>query len=96
MRPDNGGEFIDGGFNEYCATYEIRMEKTIPQTPQQNGVVEHMNKTLNKHAKRIRLHVGLPKTFQAYVVSTAAYLINRGSSIPMEFRILKRFGAIKR
>ena len=30
MRPDNGGEFIDGEFNEYCATYGIRMEKTIP------------------------------------------------------------------
>ena len=30
MRSDNGREFIDGGFNEYCATYGIRMEKTIP------------------------------------------------------------------
>uniref|UniRef100_A0A7N2MXE1 Integrase catalytic domain-containing protein n=1 Tax=Quercus lobata TaxID=97700 RepID=A0A7N2MXE1_QUELO len=28
------------------------MEKTIPRTPQQNGVAERMNKILNKHAKR--------------------------------------------
>ena len=35
----------------------------------------------------MRLHAGLLKTFWADVVSTAAYLINQGTSIPMEFRI---------
>ena len=34
LRSDNGGEYIDGGFNEYCAMHGIRMEKTIPGTPQ--------------------------------------------------------------
>ena len=63
------------------------MEKTIPRTLQQNGAPERMNKTLNKHARSMRLHVGLPKTFWADVVSAAAYMINRGPSVPMEFRI---------
>ena len=63
MRLDNGGEYIDGGFNEYCAAHGIRMEKTIPRTPQQNDVAECMNKTLNKHARSMRLHAELPKTF---------------------------------
>ena len=63
------------------------MEKTIPGTPQQNGVVERMNRTLNERARSMRLHVGLPKTFWADAVSTAAYLINRGPSVPMEFRL---------
>ena len=35
LRSDNGGEYIDGGFSEYCAAQGIRMEKTIPRTPQQ-------------------------------------------------------------
>ena len=52
------------------------MEKTIPGTPQQNGVAERMNRTLNEHARSMRLHVGLPKTFWADAVSTATYLIN--------------------
>ena len=38
LRLDNGGEYMDGGFNEYYATHGIRMEKTIPRTPQQNSV----------------------------------------------------------
>ncbi|RVW50266.1 Retrovirus-related Pol polyprotein from transposon TNT 1-94 [Vitis vinifera] len=65
----------------------IRMEKTIPGTPQQNGVAERMNRTLNERARSMRLHAGLPKTFWADAVSTAAYLINRGPSVPMEFRL---------
>ena len=63
LRLDNGREFIDGGFSEYCATQGVRMEKTIPRTPQQNGVAERMNRTLNERARSIRLYAGLPKTF---------------------------------
>ncbi|RVX10461.1 Retrovirus-related Pol polyprotein from transposon TNT 1-94 [Vitis vinifera] len=87
LRSDNGGEYIDGGFSEYCAAQGIRMEKTILGTPQQNGVAERMNRTLNERARSMRLHAGLPKTFWADAVSTLAYLINRGPSVPMEFRL---------
>ena len=34
LRLDNGGEYIDGGFSKYCVAQGIRMEKTIPGTPQ--------------------------------------------------------------
>ena len=70
------GEYIDGGFSEYCAAHRIRMEKTIPRTPQQNGVAERMNRTLNEHARSMRLHARLPKTFWVDAVSTTVYLIN--------------------
>ena len=87
LRSDNGREYIDGGFSEYCAAQGIRMENTIPETPQQNGVAERMNRTFNERARSMRLHVGLPKTFLADAISTAAYLINREPSVPMEFRL---------
>ena len=86
---DNAGEYIDGVFSEYCAAQGIRMEKTIPGTPQQNGVAELMNRTLNERARSMRLHAGLLKTFWADAISTAAYLINRGPSVPMKFRLPK-------
>ena len=96
LRSDNGGEYIDGGFSEYYTAQGIRMEKTIPRTPQQNGVAECMNRTLNGRARSMRLHAGLPKTFWAYAVSTAAYLINRGPSVPMEFRLPEEVWSVKR
>ncbi|RVW14238.1 Retrovirus-related Pol polyprotein from transposon TNT 1-94 [Vitis vinifera] len=53
------------------------------------GVAKRMNRTLNERDRNMRLHTGLPKTFWADVVSTVAYLINRGPSVPMEFRLPK-------
>jgi hypothetical protein len=58
------------------------MEKTIPRTPHQNGMVKRMNMTLNERARSMRLHAGLPKTFWADAISSAAYLINRGLPFP--------------
>ncbi|KAG6706623.1 hypothetical protein I3842_07G230600 [Carya illinoinensis] len=84
LRSDNGGEYVDSGFKEYCATLGIRMEKTIPGTPQQNGFAECMNRTINERARSMRLHAGLPPTFWVDAVSTAVYLINRGPSVPLD------------
>ena len=87
---------MDGGFNEYCAAQGIRMEKTIHGTPQQNGLAERMNITLNECGKSMRLHTRLPKTFQANAVNTAAYLINQGPLVPMEFRISEEVWSSKK
>ncbi|KAL5825678.1 hypothetical protein ACOSQ3_021741 [Xanthoceras sorbifolium] len=84
LRSDNGGEYIDSRFREFCANSGIKMEKTVPMTPQQNGVAERMNRTLNERARSMRLHAGLPKMLWAKAVNTAAYLINRGPSVPLD------------
>ena len=59
LKSDNSGEYIDGGFNEYCDTNGIMMEKTIPRIPQQNGVAERLNRTINENARSMKLHFGL-------------------------------------
>jgi transposase InsO family protein len=89
LRSDNGGEYIDEGFKEYCDVNGIRMEKTVPGTPQQNDIAERMNRTINERARSMRLHSRLPHTFWADAVHTAFYLINRGLSFPLEFRLPK-------
>ena len=91
LRSDNGGEYTDQRFREFCANNGIKMEKTVPGTPQQNGVAERMNRTLNERARSMRIHAGLPKTFWAEAVNTAAYLINRGPSVPLDGGIPEEF-----
>jgi hypothetical protein len=63
------------------------MERTVPGTPQHNGVAERMNRTLTERARSLRVQSGLPKQFWAEAVNTAAYLINRGPSVPLEHKI---------
>jgi hypothetical protein len=46
-----------------------------------------MNKTLNERAGSMRLYAGLLKTLWADAVSTIAYLINKGPSGPLGYRL---------
>ena len=87
LQSDNGGEYINDDFLKYCAVNGIKMKKTIPGKPQQNGVAERMNRTLNERARSMRLHAGLPKTFWAEAINTAAHLINRSPSTPLNFKL---------
>jgi len=87
LRSHYGGEYEDGGFKLFYVVNGIRMEKTILGTPQQNGMAESINMTLNEHARSMRLHAGLPKTFWTNAVSIVAYLINRGPLVPLDHRL---------
>lgn len=87
LRTDNGGEYEDTKFKKFCYEHGIRMERTVPGTPQHNGVAERMNRTLTERARSLRVQSGLPKNFWAEAVNTSAYLINRGPSVPLEHKI---------
>ncbi|KAE8704670.1 hypothetical protein F3Y22_tig00110447pilonHSYRG00005 [Hibiscus syriacus] len=87
LRSDNGGEYRNRRFRDFCANNGIKMETTVPMTPQQNGVAECMNRTLNERARSMRIHAGLPKFLWVEAINTAAYLINRGPSVPLDGRI---------
>jgi len=43
LRTDNGGEYTSKMFEEFLRSEGIRHERTIPKTPEQNGVAERMN-----------------------------------------------------
>ena len=75
LRTNNGGEYEDTKFKKFCYEQGIRMERTVPRTPQHNGVAERMNQTLTERARSIRIQSGLPKQFWAEAVNTTAYLI---------------------
>ncbi|CAB80825.1 putative polyprotein [Arabidopsis thaliana] len=54
LRTDNGLEFCNLKFDEYCKKNGIERHRTCTYTPQQNGVAERMNRTLmeKKHLRR--------------------------------------------
>ena len=54
IRSDNGGEYR-GPFERYCRMYGIHQEKTVPKTPQQNGLAERMNKTITERSQLFSL-----------------------------------------
>ncbi|GJU49800.1 putative RNA-directed DNA polymerase [Tanacetum coccineum] len=84
-----GSRYYVTFINDNIMKNGIRMLKTVPKIPQQNGVAKRMNRTLNEREKSMRLHAGLPKMFWEDSVTTEAYLINRRPSVPLGFQIPK-------
>ena len=77
LRTDNGGEYVSKEFEEYLKTKGIRHELTVPYSPAQNGVAERLNRTLMESARTMMCLAGLPKSYWAEAVATAAYIRNR-------------------
>ena len=47
LRTNNGGEYTSTQFEAFLKAEGIRHERTVPKTPQQNGVAERLNRTLD-------------------------------------------------
>ncbi|RDX84970.1 hypothetical protein CR513_33901, partial [Mucuna pruriens] len=90
LRSDNGGEYTSHEFRDYCFGHGIRHEKTVPGTPQHNGVAECMNRTILERVRCMRKTSRLPKSFWGAVVQTAVYLINRSPSVPLDGDVPER------
>ena len=91
LRTDNGGEYCSHEFEQYLKRYGIRHEVTTPHTPQQNGVSERLNRTLQEMALSQIVHAGLPKTFWADSVATACYTRNRLPVCPLNVSPYERW-----
>ena len=61
LRQDNAKEFLSEQFKTYCLDAGILQEKTIPESPQQNGLAERCNRTLLEMARCLLIYSGLPK-----------------------------------
>ena len=48
LRSDRGGEFISNEFFDFCEQHGIKRKFSTTRTPQQNGVVERMNRTVQQ------------------------------------------------
>ncbi|GJU18153.1 putative ribonuclease H-like domain-containing protein [Tanacetum coccineum] len=77
IRCDNGTEFKNMYFIEFCGSKGIKREYSNVKNPQQNGVAERKNRTLIEAARTMLADSFLPNTFWAEAVSTTCYVLNR-------------------
>eukprot|EP00253_Pinus_taeda_P013261 PITA_13261 len=84
LRSENGGEYCSNDFDRYYSKCGIHREKIIPRTPQENGVLERMNRTTMERTRCMRLHAGFPLQFWADAVDIVVYLRNRGPSSSLD------------
>ena len=89
LQLDNRGEYVNAEFQRYCDENDVKIRRTVSGNPQQNSVVERMNRTLIEQARSMRLHAGLSQMFWVEVVNSVTHLINHGPSTPLNFRLSK-------
>ena len=77
LRTDNGGEYTSKQFEDYLKMKGIVHQKTVPRSPQQNGVTERLNRTINEIALAQIAHANVPHNLWAESVGAAVYIWNR-------------------
>lgn len=73
---DNGREYTSKEFTLYLAKEEIKHELTTPHIPEQNGVVERLNRTLIEGVQTMLVDSKLSCRFWAEALSTVVYVRN--------------------
>ena len=76
IRSDHSREFQNHAFERFCNDFDIEHQFSSPRTPQQNGVVERKNRTIQEMTKTMLNENSLLKYFWAEVVNIACYVLN--------------------
>ncbi|CAI7885812.1 unnamed protein product [Closterium sp. NIES-54] len=77
IRTNNGGEFIGADFEAVLKKKGIQHQLTVPHNPQQNGVAERFNRTLQEGARTLLGRAGLPDPFWVTALRQVALVKNR-------------------
>lgn len=87
LKTNNGLEYLSTKFNELCNKEGIIRHNIVRKNPQQNGLVENMNRIILERVRCMLSILELLKSFWAEVAITATYLINRCSFSAINFKI---------
>lgn len=84
FRSDNGTEFVNKSVQTFLDKEGIKHERTVPYTPQQNGLAEREMRTIVEAARTMLHSRRLNLALWAEAVNTAVYVINRTGTSTME------------
>jgi transposase InsO family protein len=77
IRSDNGSEFRNSCFENFCHDLGLEHQFSSPYTPPQNGVVERKNRILCEMARTMLEEHWTPRRFWSEEVNTTCYVSNR-------------------
>ena len=83
IRSNNGGKFLNKRFIEFCVFHGLEHNFSASRTPQQNGVVERKNRSIQEMVRTMLNENSLPKYFLVEAINTACYVLNRVSLRPI-------------
>jgi transposase InsO family protein len=92
LRTDNGTEYVNARMNNILKVNGICHERTVPYSPEQNGVSERLNRTLVEKARTMLIEAGLPLEYWAEAAATATYLKNRSPTKALKKKLHLRHG----
>ncbi|CAI7801904.1 unnamed protein product [Closterium sp. NIES-53] len=78
---DRGGEFLSGILAGFCREQGILQSRTLPESPQQNGVAERRIGLVLEIARTSMIHTRAPHFLWPYVVRYAAHQLNLWSRV---------------
>jgi hypothetical protein len=84
LRVDNAPELVQGVFEAHCKRTGITYEKTVLDSPSQNGVAERCNRTLASMTRALLIDANLSAWFWPFAMQTAVHIKNcvMHSSLP--------------
>jgi len=76
LQTDHSGEHLSHGFDTHLKAHSTVCSLTVHDTPEENGVSEHLNCTLLKHTCVMHLAADLPKFLWAESMQHVTWLKN--------------------
>lgn len=76
VRTDNGSEFMEKGFSLWLRDRGIVHELSAAYEPQQNGMIERLNRTLMEGTRALLIGSELPNTLWGEALRTIAFVRN--------------------
>ena len=77
---NNGGEFTSNEFSEFFETHGIKRQFSAPKTPQQSGVVERKNRTVQEATRKMLNEAKIPDGYWREAIYTVVYVQKKDNS----------------
>src|SRR6266568_4582288 len=77
LRDDKGGEYMSGEFEAFCTEHGIQRQHTVRNRPQQNGVAERANRTMEEGVVSMLYESGMPTAFWGEALATFIHTSNK-------------------